>query len=211
MLQFLYNLPPNTPEQAIDKPPPACYNKEDPVQGNLRINLWNTRGEYAIILPDFIFQTITQIRPAFLREHGVRLLLMDFDNTMLPYTTDRPEQPLLDWIAGMQDAGITLCIVSNSHKQRVPHFSQQYHVPCVTHAAKPGTRGIREAMARYGAAPQQTALVGDQIYTDVLGAKRAGITAIAVRSIHNHTVWLKLRHLLELPFLAMARKRRVET
>ena len=162
-------------------------------------------------LPDSIFQTITQIRPAFLREHGVRLLLMDFDNTMLPYTTDRPEQPLLDWIAGMQDAGITLCIVSNSHKQRVPHFSQQYHVPCVTHAAKPGTRGIREAMARYGAAPQQTALVGDQIYTDVLGAKRAGITAIAVRSIHNHTVWLKLRHLLELPFLAMARKRRVET
>ena len=146
-------------------------------------------------LPDFIFQTITQIRPAFLREHGIRLLLMDFDNTMLPYTTDR----------------ITLCIVSNSHKQRVPHFSQQYHVPCVTHAAKPGTRGIREAMARYGAAPQQTALVGDQIYTDVLGAKRAGITAIAVRSIHNHTVWLKLRHLLELPFLAMARKRRVET
>lgn len=98
-------------------------------------------------LPDFIFQTITQIRPAFLREHGIRLLLMDFDNTMLPYTTDRPEQPLLDWIAGMQDAGITLCIVSNSHKQRVPHFSQQYHVPCVTHAAKPGTRGIREAMA----------------------------------------------------------------
>ena len=65
-------------------------------------------------LPDFIFQTITQIRPAFLREHGIRLLLMDFDNTMLPYTTDRPEQPLLDWIAGIQDAGITLCIVSNS-------------------------------------------------------------------------------------------------
>ena len=153
-------------------------------------------------LPDFIFQTITQISPAFLHDHGIRLLLMHFD---------RPEQPLLDWIAGMQDAGITLCIVSNSHKQRVPHFSQQYHVPCVTHAAKPGTRGIREAMARYGAAPQQTALVGDQIYTDVLGAKRAGITAIAVRSIHNHTVWLKLRHLLELPFLAMARKRRVET
>lgn len=88
-------------------------------------------------LPDFIFQTITQISPAFLREHGIRLLLMDFDNTMLPYTTDRPEQPLLDWIAGMQDAGITLCIVSNSHKQRVPHFSQQYHVPCVTHAASP--------------------------------------------------------------------------
>lgn len=41
----------------------------------------------------------------------------------------------------------------------------------MTHAAKPGTRGIREAMARYGAAPQQTALVGDQIYTDVLGRK----------------------------------------
>ena len=163
------------------------------------------------LLPRAMFDRLTDIRPEWLKERGVELLLLDFDNTIVPYTTSVPEPAVTAWFSEVLGAGIQLCIVSNSHKQRVPHFSQQYHVPCVTHAAKPGTRGIREAMARYGAAPQQTAIVGDQIYTDVLGAKRAGITAIAVRSIHNHTVWLKLRHLLELPFLAMARKRRVET
>ena len=162
-------------------------------------------------LPRIMARTVMDLSPQLLQQRGIALLMLDFDNTIVPYTTDVPTAEMTAWLNRMKQTDITVCIVSNSHKQRVPHFSQQYHVPCVTHAAKPGTRGIREAMARYGAAPQQTALVGDQIYTDVLGAKRAGITAIAVRSIHNHTVWLKLRHLLELPFLAMARKRRVET
>lgn len=161
-------------------------------------------------LPDYIFPRLTDLSPAFLQQRGITLLLMDFDNTMLPYTTNVPTQELLDWLEGMKTAGITLCIVSNSHKARVPAFSEAYDVSCVIRAAKPGTRGIREAMERFGAKQLETALVGDQIYTDVLGAKRAGVTALIVKSIHNHTIWLKLRHLLEVPVLAMARKRRVQ-
>ena len=161
-------------------------------------------------LPDYIFPCLTDLPPAFLQQRGITLLLMDFDNTMLPYTTNVPTQELQDWLEGMKAAGITLCIVSNSHKARVPAFSEAYGVACVIRAAKPGTRGIREAMERFGAKQSDTALVGDQIYTDVLGAKRAGVTALIVKSIQNHTIWLKLRHLLEVPVLAMARKRRVQ-
>ena len=160
-------------------------------------------------LPDYIFPCLTDLPPAFLQQRGITLLLMDFDNTMLPYTCDEPTQELLAWIDRMQSSGLRLCIVSNSKKPRVPCFSERYGVACVTHAGKPGGRGIREAMHRFGCRPAQTALIGDQIYTDVLGAKCAGITAIAVRSIHNHNVALKLRHVLELPFLALARKRRI--
>ena len=86
-------------------------------------------------LPRLIFPKITDIQPSVLSERGITLLLMDFDNTMLPYTTDVPNQQLLDWIRRMQESGIILCIVSNSHKQRVPHFSERYGVPCQTHAA----------------------------------------------------------------------------
>lgn len=161
-------------------------------------------------LPRFIFPKITDIAPEFLAGHGISLLLMDFDNTMLPYTTDVPEQELLDWLEKMRRGGITLCIVSNSHKSRVPRFSERYGVPCQTHAAKPSPKGIRLAMQRFGAERSQTALVGDQIFTDVLGANLAGVTAIAVRSIHNHTILLKLRHIFEVPFLAIAHKRRVQ-
>ncbi len=161
-----------------------------------------------MLLPKFIFPKLTDISVDFLRKQGIGLLLMDFDNTMLPYTTNEPTRELLEWVERMQQGGIVLCIVSNSKKRRVREFSQAYGIPCVTHAGKPGTRGIREAIARFDYLP--TALVGDQIYTDVLGANRAGIPSIIVKSIHNHNVWLKLRHLLEIPVLAMARKRRVK-
>ncbi len=160
-------------------------------------------------LPKYIFSKITDISPDFLREKRIRLLLMDYDNTMLPYTVDAPSKELLSWLEEMRRSGISLCIVSNTHKQRVPEFSEKYQISCVTHASKPGIKGICEAMERFGIEKEETALVGDQIYTDVLGANFAGVTSIAVKSIHNHNVWLKLRHLLELPFLAMARKRRV--
>lgn len=161
-------------------------------------------------LPTYWFPQLTDLQPEFLRERGITLLLLDFDNTMLPYTTDEPTPELLDWLKRMQAAGIRLCIVSNSRRQRVPTFSERYGVPCVLRAVKPRTRGIRTAMRRFSAQKAETALVGDQTYTDVLGANLAGITSLQVRSIHNHTIWLKLRHVLELPCLWMARKRRVE-
>ena len=161
-------------------------------------------------LPTYWFPRLTDLQPDFLRERGITLLLMDFDNTMLPYTTDEPTPALLAWMQEMQTAGIRLCVVSNSRRQRVPSFCKRYGLPYVLRAAKPRTHGIREAMQRFSAAKSDTALVGDQTYTDVLGANLAGITSLQVRSIHNHTIWLKLRHVLELPCLLMAGKRRVK-
>ena len=160
-------------------------------------------------LPKYWFPKLTDIPPEFLQERSITLLLLDFDNTMLPYTTDVPTPELLAWLDRMRAAGIRLCIVSNSHRQRVPNFSAQYGVPCVLRAVKPRTRGIRAAMRQFSAKKAETALVGDQTYTDVLGANLAGITSLQVRSIHNHTIWLKLRHVLELPCLWMAKRRRV--
>ena len=161
-------------------------------------------------LPSYIFPKVTDISPCFLQQHHIRLLLMDFDNTLLPYTQNQPDNALLFWIKQMQSEGIVLCIVSNSHKSRVPDFCSDYGISCVTHAAKPSTKGIFAAIKKHGISPRETALVGDQIYTDVLGANRAGITSLLVKSIHNHNIWLKLRHLLEIPFITMARKRRVK-
>lgn len=158
-------------------------------------------------LPKLRFEKLTDISAQQLPQ--IRLLLLDYDNTMLPYTTDVPTKALLTWMQRMREAGITLCVVSNSKKQRVPRFCEQHQLFCVTHAGKPGTKGIREAMRRFSVPPEQTALVGDQIFTDVLAANFAGIMSVHVRSIHNHTVWLRLRHVLELPFLALTEKRRI--
>ncbi len=158
-------------------------------------------------LPKICFPKLTDIPPSFLQRRGIRLLMLDFDNTMLPYTTDTPTKSLLDWLRAMQGAGIQLCIVSNSHRQRVPSFGAAYGVDVVTGAKKPFQRGIRQCLARYGVEKSQAALCGDQIYTDVLGANLGGIYPILVRSIDNHNIWLKLRHVAEMPFIFMAKGR----
>ena len=113
------------------------------------------------------------------------------------------------WLLDMKQTDIQLCVVSNSKKNRVKIFCDNYGIPCITHAKKPFTKGIRECLTKFQIPASQAALVGDQIYTDTLGANAAGVTPILVKAIDNHNFWLKARHVLELPFIFAARKRRI--
>lgn len=160
-------------------------------------------------LPTWQAEVVTQITPDFLWAQGIRLLMLDFDNTLLPYTTNTPTGEVIAWLEEMQSAGFTVCIVSNSKKSRVPDFCRDYGIDCITHAKKPGTKGIRQCLSRYGIPPEKAVLVGDQIYTDTLGGGCAGVRTILVKSIDNHNIWLKLRHIAELPFIFAAKKRRI--
>lgn len=159
-------------------------------------------------LPKVIFPEITDLPPEYLEQRGIRLLMLDFDNTMLPYTTNIPSQALLDWIETFRKSPVQLCIVSNSKKPRVRVFSEQYGVDVIQGAKKPFSKGIRACLEKYQTEKKNAALIGDQIYTDVLGANCAGVYSILVKSIHNHTFWLKLRHVAELPFIFMAKGRK---
>ncbi len=161
------------------------------------------------LLPDVVADSITQLRPETLAARGVHLLMLDFDNTIVPYTTDIPQDQVLQWFADVQKAGVRLCIVSNSKKPRVRKFCREHGLDCITHARKPFPEGIRRCMEKYGELPSACALAGDQIYTDVLGANCAGVCSILVRAIHNHTIWLKLRHVAEIPFRLAGEKRRI--
>ena len=111
------------------------------------------------------------------------------------------------WLKAMQASRIGLCVVSNSRKPRVVEFCKQYGLDCITHAKKPFSRGIRACLTRFSLEPARCALVGDQIYTDVLGANCAGVQSVLISAIHNHTIWLKLRHVAELPFIAIGKWR----
>ncbi len=161
------------------------------------------------LLPSFITDALTDLMPQMLKDRGIELLMMDFDNTIVPYTTDVPEKTVVDWFRVMQDAGIKLCVVSNSHNDRVKIFCEKYGLDCITHAKKPFLKGIRECLNRYGIPQSKCALVGDQIFTDTLGANGAGIKSILVKAIDNHNFWLKARHVAELPFIYAAKKRRI--
>ena len=162
------------------------------------------------LLPKVMAHSLTDITPQLLRSRNIRLLMLDFDNTIVPYTTDVPTPAMERWLQTMcSQPDIQLCIVSNSHKDRVPRFCQEQGMDCITYARKPFPKGIRQCLNRYGIPPQQAALAGDQIYTDILGGNCAGVQSILVDAIHNHTFWRKARHVLELPFIFIARNRRI--
>ena len=160
-------------------------------------------------LPALITDALTDITPDILEERGIRLLMLDFDNTIVPYTTSIPEPLMEQWLLDMKQTDIQICVVSNSKKDRVKIFCANYGIPCITHANKPFTRGIRECLAKFDIPASEAAIVGDQIYTDTLGGNLSGITPILVNAIDNHNFWLKARHVLEMPFIYAARKRRI--
>ena len=161
------------------------------------------------LLPRVITDELTDLTPEFFQSRQIHLLMLDFDNTIVPYTTSTPTEKMESWLTAMTSSDLSLCVVSNSKKDRVKIFCEKYGIPVITHASKPFSKGIRECLQRFGVAPQNAAIVGDQIFTDTLGGNCAGLTTVLVKAIDNHNFWLKARHVLEKPFIYLARKRRL--
>ena len=161
------------------------------------------------LLPILRCDSLTEITPALLQQRGIRLLMLDFDNTIVPYTTSVPTPEMEAWLQAMAQSPVQLCVVSNSRRDRVKVFCEKYGLPCITHSRKPFSKGIRQCLAQYGMQPREAAIVGDQIFTDTLGGNCAGLTTVLVRPIDNHNFWLKARHVLEQPFIILAKNRRI--
>ena len=160
-------------------------------------------------LPTMIANRLTELSPQLLRQRNIQLVMLDFDNTIVPYTTNEPTEEMERWLRDMAASEFAMCVVSNSKKDRVKKFCARYGIDCITHANKPFSKGIRQCLERYGVPAENAILVGDQIYTDTLGGNLCGVQTLLVKAIHNHNFWLKARHVLEKPWIYAARKRRI--
>lgn len=145
-----------------------------------------------------------------LQAAGIRLLMADLDNTLIPYDRSEPDQPLRDWLADLNAHGVTLFLLSNSRKAtRAPNFAKALGIDYLCHAGKPKRGGYRAAMGRFGVQPEECAMVGDQIFTDILGANRAEVRSILVRPISlSGNPGRYLRYWAELPIRGLAGRRR---
>ena len=158
-------------------------------------------------LPTIIVDRLTDLTPELLHSRGIDYLMLDFDNTIVPYTSDAPEEAMEQWLTRMVNSEIGLCVVSNSKRDRVVKFCNARGIPVITHSRKPFQKGIRQCRERFSLDMSRTAMVGDQIYTDVLGGNCAGAKSILVTPIHLHNIWLKLRHIAEKPWIAIGKRR----
>ena len=161
----------------------------------------------ALFRAGFLADNIYEISGAALGRRGIRLLLADLDNTLVPYGVPLPDEKLKGWRDELAAHGVTLFILSNNrHESRPRTFAQALDVPYIGHAGKPKTASFVKAMEQMGVAPEQTAIVGDQIFTDVLGGNRAGVATILVRPIRlAGNPGRYLRYAVEVPFRLLSR------
>ena len=162
----------------------------------------------AFLKADFLADNIYEISGEALERRGIRLLLADLDNTLVPYGVPLPDQKLIDWRDELRACGVTLFVLSNNRKEHRPRvFAEALGVPYIGHAAKPYKKSFRRAMEEMHVTKDQTAIIGDQIFTDVLGGNRAGISTILVKPIRlAGNPGRYLRYAVEVPFRLLSRK-----
>ena len=160
------------------------------------------------LVPDYIFDDIYDITPDFLTSLGVKGVILDIDNTLVPYENATPTESVLAWLSALNGVGIKCAIVSNNNKSRVEVFNEQLRLPAYHWSAKPFADSVNRAICDIGTDKASTVFIGDQILTDVWAAHNAGIRAMLVSPIKDKTDTLtRFKRRIEKHFIKKYEKR----
>lgn len=155
-----------------------------------------------MLTPEYLFQDITHITPEFLRQQGIRALLLDVDNTLTAHGSQQLSQPVADWLAQMKAQGVRMVIVSNNLRRRVEPFARQLGLEYISMGCKPLPGGLARARHLLGVRRGQVALVGDQLFTDRLAGWLYGIRVLVVQPMtRDIKKGILFRRKLEKPFI----------
>jgi len=111
---------------------------------------------------------------------GLTGIILDLDNTITPWGSIQIPAEILEWLLEAKQFGFRLCLVSNNRGPRLPAVAQKIGIPFIPSANKPGLRAFRQALQIMGIPREQVAVIGDQVFTDVLGGNRMGLHTILV-------------------------------
>ncbi len=133
-----------------------------------------------LLLPRMYVESIYHIDLEKLRARGIDTIISDLDNTLVPWVETQVNPELKTWLENLKAQGFKVCLVSNALERRIAHFRAELNVPGLSRANKPSRKAFRQALALLGSRPENTAMIGDQIFTDVLGGNRLGLFTILV-------------------------------
>ena len=135
-------------------------------------------------------RAITDVDVDELAASGVRCVLFDRDNTVVPRDTGVAPADVMDWICRVREAGIALCMVSNNfHSQQVEASAAELGCAVVHHAMKPAPFAVRRALALVSVDASEAVLIGDQVFTDVMAGNLAGVRTILVEPQSTSDLW----------------------
>ena len=145
--------------------------------------------KYTNAYPKYQFRRITDITVEDLQKMGVKAVAVDLDNTTVIDSSYKLPEETRKWIETVREAGIQVIIISNTWFTRAWYLGKKMGVPFIAPAHKPHTRAIRKAAKMLGVELENLAMIGDQLFTDVLGANLFGLTSILTDWIDPHEMW----------------------
>ncbi len=161
-----------------------------------------------IFAPRLMLGKMIDITPELLRTLNISALLLDIDNTMTTHDNPVPAPGVTEWIARMQSEGFKLVVVSNNSEERVSPFAELIGLDFVSKGKKPLPSGFRRACEKLDVQPRSAAVVGDQIFTDILGGNLLGAYTILTEPYQmEHMTFFKIKRALEKPVIAGYRRR----
>jgi HAD superfamily phosphatase (TIGR01668 family) len=126
--------------------------------------------------PTVLAERIWEVDLEGLWERGVRGLILDLDNTLVDWNAEELRPPVRTWVEEARRRGLRLCLVSNAFfGRRVKRVAQELGIASVVRAGKPFPGAFRKGMALLGTTAASTCAIGDQVFTDLLGANRLGL------------------------------------
>ncbi len=147
-----------------------------------------------LLMPTAAVRNVTDISLELIRELEIDAILLDVDNTLAPPTSHRAYDGVQEWISMLKENHIAVVICSNNYKKRVKPFSDSVGLDCVAMSLKPLPFGFNRAKKKLKEKPQSVLVVGDQIYTDVLGANLAGMKSVLLvprDEERGFTIWIR--------------------
>lgn len=158
---------------------------------------------------DMKLNSVQDIDPAELRKNGIRGILFDIDNTLEEYNTKKPGEKCVALIKKLSQAGFRIGILSNAKKKRAEQFVDGFpkndfpEIVVVSDAGKPLRSGFRKLLSKMGVEAKESVMVGDQLYTDILGGNCSGLRTILVKPINLSAEprFVRFKRLIEKPFM----------
>lgn len=155
-----------------------------------------------ILMPRYLLKDVYDLTDAFLEDRQVQGIIFDVDNTLVGFRVPVPTEELLALLAHLKERGIKMAIASNNSRGRVSRFAEGLDLPAYHRCMKPLGFRLQKIRRDFGIPAKNILLVGDQIYTDMLGGNCAGMQTALVEPIDTkETVLFKIKRALEIPVI----------
>jgi HAD superfamily phosphatase (TIGR01668 family) len=161
-----------------------------------------------MILPHAYVSSALMLDAASLKERGIEGLLLDIDGTLKDFAAPSVPPVMVAWLEQLREAGLRLCLYSNGRKARIAGIAAELGLPYVAEAMKPWPHGCRRGLAELGLPAERVAVVGDQIFADILAGRLARLYTVLVCPTSRVEPWFtRLKRPFEAPILFLLRRR----